>query len=362
MSTITVRLKNNPYPIVVRAGALKTLSGFLKRLSVGRDAVIITNPLISRLYGRALAVALKKGGFTAKVFEVEDSERAKAAPVAFKLIGNITRYAKDKKPVVIAFGGGVVGDLAGFVAAAYKRGVPLVQVPTTLLAQIDSSIGGKVAVDLPEGKNLLGAFYQPRLVVADVSLLKTLSDREVKNGLAEAIKYGAIADAELFAFIEKNYRALLSRQPRALTRLVRSCAAIKADVVAKDEKETKGLRTVLNFGHTAGHAIEAAASYDKYHHGEAIAVGMRVAAQISCRLGLLKPVEVARLNCLISAVGLPERIEKVALPKILKAMAFDKKFSGKTNRFVLLNKIGRAVVRANVPERMVRRVLADYVA
>ena len=358
MPIVKVHLKNNPYSVVIDAGALKNLPRLLKVLDVGRNAVIITNPLVNRLYGRALGSILNKSGFTAKFFEIADSERAKSVGVAAGLISQIARYAVDKKPVIIAFGGGVVGDLAGFVAAVYKRGVPIIQVPTTLLAQIDSSIGGKVAVDLSEGKNLVGTFYQPRLVVSDVSLLRTLSARQVQNGLAEAIKYGAIADEKLFAFIEKNYLSLLARDQKALTRLVLRCAFIKADIVARDEKETKGLRTILNFGHTVGHAIEAAASYQKYHHGEAVALGMRVAADISCRLRLFKPLQVARLSCLISAVGLPDHVEGVTLANIFKAMAFDKKFSEVANRFVLLKKIGHAVVKKNIPSALVRQELA----
>jgi len=358
MTTIPVRLNDNSYSILVGDRVLSSLPAALKRLGLGQDAVVITNPSVRRLHGRTLAAALRKGGFSVKFFEIEDSERAKSADVAFRVIGQIVRYASDKKPFVVAFGGGVVGDLAGFVAAVTKRGIPLVQVPTTLLAQIDSSIGGKVAVDLPEGKNLVGAFYQPRLVFADVSFLTTLSDRQVRNGLAEAIKYGAILDAGLFVMIEKNFRRLLAKDTSALAAMVARCAAIKARIVSRDERETKGLRTVLNFGHTVGHAIEAAAGYGRYHHGEAVALGMRAAAELSVRLRLLKAVDAARLNCLISAAGLPERVEGVASSKIFKAMSFDKKFSGKINRFVLLKGIGQAVVRENVPPAFIAQVLA----
>jgi 3-dehydroquinate synthase len=322
--------------------------------------VVVTNALIDRLHGVALKRALLRAGFTVKVFKVKDSERAKSMSVAVRLIGEIVRYSAGRKVTVVAFGGGVVGDLAGFVAAVIKRGVPFVQVPTTLLAQIDSAIGGKVAVDLPAGKNLVGAFYQPKLVLSDVSLLKTLSERQIRNGLAEAIKYGVIRDEVLFTFIEMNYRALLARDPEVLELMVLRCAAIKAAVVSKDEKETKGLRTILNFGHTVGHAIESAASYEKYHHGEAIALGMRVAALISCRLKLLKPLDDARLNCLLNAVGLPEVIKGVALTKLLKSLSFDKKFSGKTNRWVLARGIGAVVIREGVPDSLILSALKTF--
>ncbi|NTV29034.1 MAG: 3-dehydroquinate synthase [Candidatus Omnitrophica bacterium] len=362
MFNIRVRLKEDPYSILVGAGIVGGLTAQLKKIVSGRDAVVITNHLVWRLHGRRLAEALRRGGFTVKVFQVEDSERAKSAEVAFGLVRKIAQYAADKKPVVLSFGGGVVGDLGGFVAALYKRGVPLVQIPTTLLAQIDSSIGGKVAVDLPEGKNLIGAFYQPRLVLADVDFLATLSDRQVANGLAEAVKYGVIADARLFAFIEKNYRRLLARDSAALTQLVKGCAAIKADVVSRDEKETRGLRTILNFGHTAGHAIETAAGYDRYHHGEAVALGMRVACAISCRLKLMKPFEAARVECLLSAVGLPQVVEGLPLTRILKAMQFDKKFQGKQNRFVMARAIGQVVVREAIPEAVLKASIRDYIS
>lgn len=360
MTDIRVRLKVDPYSISVGSGILKGLPARLEALRVGRDAVVVTNPTVRRLHGRALAVILQKGGFTVKFFEVEDSERAKSAGVALGLISQIVRYAADRTPFVIALGGGVVGDVAGFVAAVYKRGIPLVQVPTTLLAQIDSSIGGKVAVDLPEGKNLVGAFYQPRLVLADLALLSTLSARQVANGLAEAVKYGVIADKGLFSFIEREHARLLARDTRALTRLVRGCAAIKARVVAKDEKETRGLRTVLNFGHTVGHAIETAASYDRYLHGEAIALGMRIACAVSCRMKLMPPVQAARVECLLSAVGLPEVIRGLTLGRILGAMRFDKKFRGKRNRLVLASAIGKAVVREGIPESILRQSIQAY--
>ncbi len=362
METIKVDLKENSYPIVVGDGILHKLPGLLKKLKLGPDVVVVTNALIDRLHGLELRRALRRGGFTVRTFLVEDSERAKSVAVAIRLIDRIVTYGAGRKVTVVAFGGGVVGDLAGFVAAVTKRGLPFVQVPTTFLAQIDSAIGGKVAVDLPAGKNLIGAFYQPKLVLSDVSLLKTLSERQIRNGLAEAIKYGVIRDEILFTYMEMNYRALLARDPEVLERVVLRCAAIKADVVSRDEKETKGLRTILNFGHTAGHAIEAASAYEQYHHGEAVALGMRVAALLSCRLKLLKPIDDARLNCLLNAVGLPEWIKGVPFNKVLRAMSFDKKFSGKKNRWVLLRGIGKTDVREGVPEKVILAALRSFQA
>ena len=357
MKPIIVKLKTNPYPIIVGTNLLPLLPDFLIKLGLGSDAVVITNPLINQLHGKTLAIPLRAKGFSVKFFEVEDSEKSKSFEVAFDLVGKIAAYAADKKPVILAFGGGVVGDLAGFVAAVYKRGVPFVQVPTTLLAQVDSSIGGKVGIDLLQGKNLVGAFYQPRMVCADASLLLTLSQRQIRNGLAEVVKYGVIKDPHLFSFLEKNFSGILNYDLPSLTHIVLASAAIKARVVESDEKETLGLRVVLNFGHTIGHAIETASQYEKYHHGEAVALGMRAACAISCRMKVMSLLEAARVETLLSAIGLPEFIDGVDLSKVLKAMKFDKKFSGKTNRFVLCSSIGKTVVMENIPEKVIRSSL-----
>jgi 3-dehydroquinate synthase len=305
--------------------------------------------------------ALKQGGCSVKVFEVADSERSKSVKVAFSLVEKIARYGADKKVFVVAFGGGVIGDLAGFVASSYKRGVPFVQVPTTLLAQVDSAIGGKVGVDLPSGKNLVGDFYQPKLVLADVKLLSSLSERQVRNGLAEVVKYGVIADKTLFAYIEMNFEKLLKNDLGAMAKVVTRCATIKAAVVSKDERETKGLRTILNFGHTIGHAVEAASNY-RIHHGEAVALGMRVACEISRRLKLMSALEAARLETLLTALGFSESITGIAPAKILHAMRFDKKFKGKKNRFVLARSIGKVIVRESVPPSVVEKSIESFLA
>ncbi len=361
MKKIILRLKANSYPIVVGAGVLASLPKLLKNQGLSNDAVVITNPLVRRLHGRALASLLLDKGFSVKFYEVQDSEKSKSVAVAFDLVGKIAEYAADKRPFIIAFGGGVVGDLAGFVAAVYKRGIPFVQVPTTLLAQVDSSIGGKVAVDLPQGKNLAGTFYQPRLVVADTSLLATLPDRQLRNGLAEVIKYGAIKDVKLFEYLEKNFKKLVGGDPQSLAEVVWSSALIKARIVERDERETKGLRTILNFGHTLGHAIETAAGYEKYYHGEAVALGMRAACSISCQMKLMTFLESERVETLLSAVGLPDQIEGLSQRAIIRAMRFDKKFSGKQNRFVLCQAIGSVVVKQGVPLSMIMRAVHELI-
>lgn len=357
MKTIRVNLKTNPYDIVVGNNILGKLGARLKALKIGKDAVIITNPVIQKKHGRALVAGLKKSGFSVKVLEVPAGERSKSAKAAFRLIEQIAHYDHLKKIFIIAFGGGVVGDLAGYVASAYKRGIPYVQVPTTLLAQVDSSIGGKVAVDLPFGKNLVGAFYQPRIVWSDVRVLATLTKRQIRNGLAETIKYGAIADARFFSYIRGNHAKLLALDPTSLVHIVEHCSRIKRDVVVSDEKETKGLRTILNFGHTIGHAIEAAGKYDQYHHGEAIALGMRVAAHISRQKRMCREADAAALNEVLSSVGLPERIKGVRLPAILRVMRHDKKFLYGKNRFVLLRAVGTVKVVEGIPPVVIRNAI-----
>ena len=362
ITRVPVKLKTNSYGIIIGHGILKDLPRHISGLGLGKDAVIISHALIGRLHGAALAASLRKSGYTVKALNVPEGEASKSAACALHLIERIAAYDVDKKIFIIALGGGVIGDLAGLVAAIYKRGVPYVQVPTTLLAQVDSSIGGKTAIDLKYGKNLVGAFYQPRLVLSDTRVLATLSKRQIKNGLAEAVKYGVIADAKLFAYIEKNYRKLLKGDAAVLTHVVQRSSRIKADVVSRDEKETRGLRTILNFGHTVGHALEAAGRFDRYHHGESVALGMRAAAEISCAVSGLAPRDAARLNAVLTAIGLPEKIEKVRSSDILDHMRHDKKFVAGKNRFVLAQRIGRVRVVANVPGNIISRAIRSLMA
>ncbi len=360
MKTVDVPLKQNAYKIVIGRGILSGLGARLKSFKIGTDAVVVTSPVIRRHHGNALAAGLRKAGFSVKFLGVPEGEQSKSAKVAFPLIEQIARHDSSKGVFIVAFGGGVIGDLAGYVAASYKRGVPYVQVPTTFLAQIDSAIGGKVAIDLPVGKNLVGAFYQPEIVWSDVAVLATLDKRQMRNGLAEAVKYGVIADKKLFAYIVRNYRRLLDLHPAALEEVVVRCSRIKARVVVADEKETKGIRTILNFGHTVGHALEAAGGYSRYHHGEAVALGMRVAAEISRRKGMLCAAECARLNGLLSDIGLPAKIKGVPLASILRIMRHDKKFQKGQNRFVLAQKIGRVKVVTGVPSSVIEKSIRTY--
>lgn len=360
MSTVNVRLNNNSYSIVIGSGILSRLPGVLKSLSIGCDAVIITDKSVARIHGKKVEAVLKAKGFGVKTFAVPVGEKSKSAGVAMELIEKIARYDVNKKIFIIALGGGVVGDLAGFVAAVYKRGIPYIQMPTTLLAQIDSAIGGKVAIDLSVGKNLTGAFYQPKLVFSDVKFLTTLDKRQVRNGLAEAVKYGVIVDRKLFEYLEKNYAQFLSLDARVLSKVVEDCSRIKAGVVSKDEKETKGLRMILNFGHTLGHAVENAGRYDQFHHGEAVALGMRMAAHISCRKGMFSFDDAERLNQLLSKIGLPENFKGISESRILAAMSHDKKFIAGKNRFVLARRIGKVQVVSGIPLPLIQEAIRTY--
>ena len=354
MHTINLNLKKRSYKILVGSNIINSLGKILTGLNLGHDAYAITNPLIRKKYGKLLENILKKDNFSVRFKIVPDSEKSKSLSTASSVIKDVAKFDKGRRIFIIAFGGGVIGDLSGFVASIYKRGVPYIQLPTTLLAQVDSSIGGKTAVDLPEAKNLIGAFYQPKLVLSDVRLLGSLSRSQIASGLAEVIKYGIIKDKILFSYLEKNHKSILAAKAVSLEHIVECSSRIKADIVSRDEKEEKGLRTILNFGHTVGHAIEAAGGYEGYSHGEAIALGMLVASDISRELGLINESSQERIQRLIKSSGLPTTIKRISLDAIINAHYHDKKFIGKTNRFVLINDIGRAKVVKNVPFKIIR--------
>lgn len=371
MHKARVSLKERSYDIVVTSSPVSALAPFLKRLGVGPDAVVVTNPTIASLHGASLKRALKKAGCSAHFEFIPDTEKSKSIKAVSSLIDRIASYDKSKGIFIIAFGGGVVGDTAGFAASIYKRGVPYVQVPTTLLAQVDSSIGGKTGADLPVAKNLVGSIYQPRLVFSSVQLLDTLPEREFRNGLAEVIKYGAICDKGFLDYLKKNRARILRREKGILEHVVYKCASIKACYVSADERELKGIRTELNFGHTIGHALEAACGYSKsLSHGEAISIGMSAAAGISCRLGLLKEEEAGELKNLLLSFRLPVRLEPASSARltpeagsyagpIMRAYMHDKKFLNGTNRMVLLKGIGKAIVRQGIPEGIIRRAVIE---
>lgn len=357
MKKFKVRLGKKSYSIVIGYRILTKLGEVLKRLKIGKDTLIITNSKIWSLYGARLKRALQSQGFNVACEKIPDRETSKSNKEVVRLVGKISRFDKRRGTFVIAFGGGVVGDLAGFVASIYKRGIPYIQIPTTLLGQVDSAIGGKVAIDLDIAKNLVGAFYQPRLVVSDTSLLKSLPPREIRSGLAEIIKYGVIADKRLFLYIETNLKKLLGLNREVLEYTIYRCSKIKAGIVERDEYDQKDIRAILNFGHTAGHAIETAGGYSKlYTHGEAIAIGMVIATDIAFELGILKKENKARIETLIKNAGLPVKIRKLGLRNIMEAQSYDKKIIHGVNRFVLPVKIGKVGIYEDIPKKLITAI------
>lgn len=360
MKIINVRLPHRSYKIIISRNIIGRIGKFLKALPIGADLVIVTNPRLSALYKNVLTRSLAKEGFTSRVELIPDGERAKSEKVVAGVIEKISSFDKRRSLSLIAFGGGVVGDAAGFIASVYKRGIPYVQVPTTLLAQVDSAIGGKVAIDLPVAKNLVGSFYQPKLVVSDITLLKSLPKKQMINGLAEVIKYGVIADRSLFEYLEKNLEKVLASDEEALECIVVRSSSIKAGLVEKDEYDKKGIRMVLNYGHTIGHAIEAASGYSRrYAHGEAVATGMVVANRIAVKMGLLKERDLLRIKDLIERAGLPIFIKGVDIRKVYEAHLFDKKFTGKVNRLVLPVGIGKTKVVRSVDETFIKEAIKE---
>lgn len=357
---IPVRLGRRSYDIAV-ADSYQQLPAWLAGLDLPRHGWVISHQRLLARYGAALLEPLRRAGWSLDTLSVPESEASKSFDRAGRLIERISRKAAMRIPVLVAFGGGVIGDLTGFVAAVFRRGVPYVQIPTTLLAQVDSGIGGKVGVDLPHGKNLIGAFHQPRFVCNNVAVLRSLPARQRRSGLAEVIKYGVIADPALFAFLEERLPACLALEERAVRLMVERSCAIKARVVSQDERETGALRAHLNFGHTLGHALEAATGYRRWTHGEAIAIGMRAAARLAVEMGLWKEADRARLARLLDAAGLPARATGVPRAAVLRAVSFDKKFIHGRPRWVLPTRIGRVTVTESAPPSLVRGVLRRYV-
>ena len=355
MKKIRVHLGKNSYDILICSNELDKLGLRLKRLNIGKDAVIVTNPYIKKLFGRRIEKALVSGGLSVRFETVPDSEKAKSEKECIRLLNSVSKFDTRRKVFIAAFGGGVVGDMAGFTASIYKRGIPYVQIPTTLLSQVDSAIGGKTAIDLSVGKNLAGAFYQPRLVFTDISFLESLPRKELVSGLAEVIKYGIIKSPDLFRFVERNYAKILKCDKKSLSRIVWECSLIKTGIVEKDEMDNKEVRVVLNLGHTIGHAIEAAANYSKsYNHGQAVGLGILSSVYIAKKMGLLTELDGCRIKNTIKNAELPVKLKNVNLKDILSSLQHDKKFIHGKNRFVLPVGIGKVVVKEGIPETMVR--------
>ena len=359
-ATDTVRIQlpdSRNYEIRIGSGLMNEPASW-SGLPNAAAAVIVTNETVAPLYAERLRDRLLAVYARVDLLVLADGEQHKDWASLNRICDHLLSQALDRKTVLFALGGGVIGDMTGFAAAIYMRGVPFVQVPTTLLAQVDSSVGGKTAINHPMGKNMLGAFYQPERVIADLDTLDSLPDRELRAGLAEVIKYGPIADAGFLCWIEDNLDALLARDKAVLGYAVRRSCEIKAEVVGQDERE-QGLRAILNFGHTVGHAIEAGLGYGKWLHGEAVACGMVLAADLSKRMDLMPASFVERLRTLIERAGLPVRPPKLGVERYLQLMRVDKKAESGAIRFVLVEALGKAGLHA-VPDTLIAEVLVAH--
>ncbi len=359
MRTVKVPLGARSYSIVIGRRVADRLGRACSRLGFSSRCAVVTDGKVGPLHGGRILDSLRKADFEPVLVTVPSGEGSKSLDQVAACYEAFCRHRLERQSFVVALGGGVVGDLAGYAAATYLRGIPLVQLPTTLLAQVDSSVGGKTGVNLPAGKNLIGAFHQPRLVMSDLATLDSLPEREFRSGVAEVIKYGIIRDAALFEQLERDLDRLLAREEAALGAFVARSCEIKAEVVGQDETEG-GLRAVLNFGHTIGHGLEAISGYGKYLHGEAIAIGQVSAARLSTELLGFPAPDVARIRALFERAGLPTSVSLKASERkqLLAAMRLDKKVSDGEIRFVLADAIGEVRWGQRVPEKLVWKALA----
>jgi 3-dehydroquinate synthase len=354
---IRVELGERSYDICIGSKILEKIGSKLKSLSTSPKTAIISNPTVYRLYGKKVLNSIKSLRLDAIPVIIPDGERYKDISTVQKIYGELLRHGLDRKSTLIALGGGVIGDITGFVASTYMRGIDYIQIPTTLLAQVDSSVGGKTGVNHKLGKNMIGTFYQPKLVWIDIDTLKTLPQKEFFAGLAEVIKYGVIWDAKLFAFLDNNRDKILKLDKKSLTYIIKRSCEIKAEVVSKDERES-GLRAILNYGHTIGHAIETATGYKKYLHGEAVAIGMHTEARLAEKLDIVSEKSVWKIKSLIDSYGLPSAMpSKIDFNSLLASMQLDKKAVAGELKFILPEKIGKARIYKGVEAKAVKRAL-----
>ncbi len=358
MEVVNVRLGERSYSIYIGKGLLLECGNRIKNIKTGRKIVVITNPIVSRFYGNTLKNSLKGADFIVNFVEIPDGEEYKTINTAVEIYNRLIDIKVERESPLIALSGGVIGDITGFVAATYLRGIPYIQIPTTLLAQVDSSIGGKTAVNHPRGKNLIGAFYQPSAVFVDIDTLRTLPKEEILCGVAEIIKYGIIRDRDFFEYLEGNIKKLINLDDDILIHSIKRSCEIKADVVSKDERES-GLRAILNFGHTIGHAIESLTDYKKYRHGEAVAIGMVYAARLSLESGLHSDNDYERVVNLIKSAGLPTVISGLDTNAIIDSLYLDKKVKEEKIRFILMNGIGSVEIRSDITNELIRKVLTN---
>ncbi len=353
---VRVDLAGRGYDIVIQEDLLDQVGEHLKPLTKGPLVAVVTNTVIQRRMGPRVLRSLKAAGYKPIVITLPDGERTKSFKWVAAILDELVRHRIERQGWLLALGGGVIGDLAGFAASIYLRGIPFVQIPTTLVAQVDSSIGGKTGVNHVLGKNLIGTFCQPRMVLSDPGVLRSLPAREYRGGLAEVIKYGVIADGQFFDFLESSMPRILELEAAALHRIIKTSSAIKAAVVAEDEREGDR-RRILNFGHTLGHALETVTNYRRFKHGEAVAIGMVAAARLAYRLGLTSAEVVTRLRNLVLAAGLPSEIPRCSSKALIQAMRQDKKVQSGHIYFVLPERIGQVSIRA-VDESDIRWLLA----
>ncbi len=360
MRKVKVEVENHSYPVLIGENLLSSAARELSGLPGGGKALVVTDETVAALYLERFLPSLEKEGWNCRVEAVAPGEKSKTLETVQELYHAAVEHGMDRGSPVIALGGGVVGDLAGFVAATYLRGVPFIQVPTTLLSQVDSSVGGKVGVNHPRGKNLIGAFYQPELVIIDPATLYTLNGRQFKAGMAEVLKYGIIADREFWGWLEENLDPVLDLSDSSLLEhAITVSVEAKARVVNRDEKEA-GLRRILNLGHTFGHALESATGYEYYLHGEAVLVGIQMAAFLSFREGFLAEAEKNRISWMLNRVGIPAPPPGISVEEVWRRFSYDKKRQGESTVFILPTEIGRVQACSEVGQERVREVIEEY--
>jgi 3-dehydroquinate synthase len=357
MKTVRVELGDRSYDIVIGSGNLCGLGERLKAFKLSPKTAVVSNPTVFALYGAQVVNSLTDAGFEISTIIIPDGEEYKDYNWTYHILTEFLKHGLDRRSCVVALGGGVIGDISGFAASTYMRGINFVQVPTTLLAQVDSSVGGKTGVNHSLGKNMIGTFYQPRLVWVDVKTLSSLRRRDFASGIAETIKYGIIRDPDLFDYMEKKRDAINSLDATALSHIIRRSCSIKADIVSKDERES-GLRAILNFGHTIGHAVETETRYEQFTHGEAVGLGMCLEAALSESMGMLDPGVTRRIAELIAAYGLPTVLpEGIDVHRLLPHMKLDKKNVAGELTFILPAAVGEVLLRRGVSEEEVVKAL-----
>ncbi len=357
MKTIKVELGTRSYDILIETGIISNISNHLKDFPFSEKAVLISNPTVFPLYGEKVKAQIESAGYRVKVILIPDGEEYKEFLWVYHILGEMLRFGLDRKSCVYALGGGVIGDIAGFAASIYMRGISCIQIPTTLLSQVDSSVGGKTGVNHPVGKNMIGTFHQPSLVIIDPYTLKTLPEREFRAGMSEVVKYGVIWDGEFFDYLQKESNGIRALDGDILEEVISRCCSIKAEVVSEDERES-GLRAILNYGHTIGHAIETVTNYTEYLHGEAVSIGMVAEAWLSALTGRMNEDNVFKIRNLLQTFDLPVSLRETLRPEeIIPHLSIDKKAVGGVVRYVLPESIGKVNIISDVTNDMVKEAL-----